>query len=137
MLISKIQEGFLAVTVYQFSKDLSSLEVKAEKEFKVRVEDSGEIFVDDTLYPRTAHDLRRFYSTVALALKDEEIPPMPQNWAAMYGSPCKFCPLKEACINYETKGLDKKTFLNDSRDTLRISRENAEVREPSIFIPKR
>lgn len=138
MLMGEHVNGALVVTVYQFNKDLTALEVKYEREFIVSIEDTGAILLDGSPLTHTVDDIRRFYKTLVKGLVDREVPPMPQNWTSKYGSPCNFCPIKEKCLEYELKGLDRESFLLDSGEELARARLSDDPKpEPFIHVPKR
>lgn len=136
LLLSKMDQGVLAVTSYEFSKDLKSLNVKDEHEYQIKLQ-SNTILVDGNAYPRTISDLRRYFMLMREAYETGELPPMPRDWNQQFKSPCKYCPIKEVCHLYEQGEVEKEEFLEQAQEQIKTDILTAKTRPVSIPVSKK
>ncbi len=91
-----------------------------QRTFHITIEDSGAICVDKKASGFFVADLLKFLATVADSISNGKILDRPNNWSAMFGSPCGYCPFKSSCDQYDSgviEGVD--AFVSHSASSIK------------------
>lgn len=91
----KIVSGYYEQEDYLFIQ-------KDKREFKVVIQDSGEIYIDGSWTGYTVQDQLNHQIAQAEVLKNKTIWCRPDRAEDRFGSPCSYCPFKNTCIKYDT-----------------------------------
>lgn len=103
LVAEKLQRGKIVYTYWQWNEDLSGFMATEDREFAIRLDTNGSIYVDEAPFGRHIRELQTWYRLVASGMEKAETEllgrPKPlQGWQ----NPCRSCPLSAACDQYDS-----------------------------------
>lgn len=119
-------KGILRYDHYKLN-DEAEYEPTVFREFKITLDEQGNIYIDKQLYDHTVGDYLNHRLQAAITIKNRQVRDRPDNWNAKFGSPCHFCNYKIACNKYD-KGEISSTdnFVNEARQLIQQEATNDE-----------
>lgn len=117
-------KGQLIYTYYGYDKRKKK-DIKENYEFAITVDQYGDIFVNGIRYQFTVHDHLNHRTNVFNCYRDEVLAgpcwSRPNYFAKPFGSPCNYCPFKNACRQFDAEIVNStEEFVNTARECLTV-----------------
>ncbi len=107
--VGKIVTGF-----YKHNEEKDTIEFKEGADFDVKIEENGDIYVDNKKYIYTRQNQEQYLQMAINTIKTGEIPKQrPSNYMEFMG-PCAFCPLKVLCKVYDKDKVTSEVFKQEA-----------------------
>lgn len=98
--------------------------IEVEKTFEVQIHRSGRIIVDGKTTQWTAHDFLEWRQAAAEVIESGEVWERPNNYDAVFNSPCGLCEFRGTCDKWDAGEIDTtEDFVRSARDEVKTSKE--------------
>lgn len=118
MIAKGTDQGQLSYAYMEKDKN-DEYQIKAERKFKISIDNYGRILVDSKPSRFTVFDQISHTQHAAKVIKDGTIWDRPTGYQNAFGSPCQYCPFKSTCDSWDTGAIEKvDDFVNIARSSI-------------------